>query len=976
RFWQTWVHRVGPVPPWVKPEELPDKIKLSIDRDTLLGIARELVQKAGSLSPEQLEFEVRIGSEAFAVRPDDPLAPEEALRADEPGKALLTAFVPWLLQTWEQERVRSERMSFDGLLTTLARALQRSPALGEAIARQWPLLFIDECQDTDPTQWQIFEAIYGTPRAVRTAVVMVGDPKQSIYRFRGADLRTFLELRNRPGLRCYTLDVNFRSDPCLLEAVNTLFADEPGKPGALDIDEQHRLPYQPLRPAWHRRAVVRDDEQLRGMNLTYLRDAEAKIPDWLAARIVTLLDGRATVQEEKTENGPVQSRPLRPSDIAILTGTRDQARDIQKVLERAGLPVASAVRDSVFASPEALDWLAAWRALLQQNRETIGALAPTRLVRLSADRMPAALDDLQQRVARLRARYWTIGALTRALLSGELCMANDESASLASLLIREQGGLRVWTNYRHLAALTIETAVRHHWSLPDVVTWLEKRVSRGESDGDDAALLQIDRDDDAIRLMTVHMAKGLEWPVVFCPYLWKSEGLLLHNPAWLLHRGELGSAGRRRFRFGVRARAGRSNKFDPELEQLEKDDEHAEGRRLLYVALTRASSFCEVLVPSCYARRNLRRFRESSPLFALLGRRADMGEAHAAVLNTDVNVEDSIPGLFKAWCERYGQAHTQCRQANPPTAVPHWRRPPLVGQLVAPARIALPQPLVDSHSYSSWAHHGGLDRVAMPGADEEPGAPEVDDRWSAFRPGRVTGLAWHTLLERYLCFPEARSDMERLIRDSLPASLVGDADVAVAQLREGMQRWISTPIVDGEATLRLDQLQPSQVFCEWEICVPLAERTSVGRLLEALATGEDWVARAARTMTGRLDVDRPVAGWIEGVIDLVACSEAGHWWVIDYKSDAVTAAGVPSPAQLQQRMADAGYLIQVALYVTSLRRYLRVRGAGDITIHPVWLFLRSFGAPDIPDAGVCRIPMPPERLDRIEQALFAEREER
>ena len=517
--------------------------------------------------------------------------------------------------------IRDERrVAYDDLLLELDEALAGADGqrLAQRIRRTLPCALVDEYQDTDPVQTRIFSRIYGEAQPGShgsgddTALekpdrlsaldpemgagddgsavsarderpgpfIVVGDPKQSIYRFRGADVFAYLAFRRAAHGRVH-LDCNWRSVPALVDAVNALFAGaEPFVTPEID--------YRPVSAAAERGGTLRlpAGECGAALELWLLprnedgkplakKDASPTVAAVTADRIVQLLEygerGEATIEGE----------PLTGGDIAVLVRTRDQGRVIAAGLRERGVRSIEIDDGSVFHTREAEHLERLLWVIAEPVRESLvrGALSGD-LFGLDVRALRALGDDEDDwtewigRIAQWR-RHWEsrgIGSVILRILEGE---------GGAKHLLEHPDGARRLTNYRHLAELLQEAETRERLAPAEVATWLNHRRVESGTHGD-SAQLRLESDEQLVKILTVHGSKGLEFPVVFCPFAWDGRAPR-SGPDATYHLGA--SDGYREVL-----------DLDPgdAANEAQWIEEFAESVRLLYVAVTRAESRCVV----------------------------------------------------------------------------------------------------------------------------------------------------------------------------------------------------------------------------------------------------------------------------------------------------------------------------------------------------------------------------------------------
>ncbi|TAL21386.1 MAG: AAA family ATPase, partial [Frankiales bacterium] len=477
----------------------------------------------------------------------------------------------------ERRKRRVGVRDFDDLLVLLRDVLAHPTRGAAACARlraRYRVVLVDEFQDTDPVQWEILRrAFHG-----HVALVLIGDPKQAIYAFRGAEVLSYLDAVREA--ETYDLGKNFRSDAGLLRALHHLYGG-----AALGhrqivvrhVDAEHATSRMPGQFPFRLRVLDRTDAGPLGKTgypaMPGLRD---KVARDVAADVVRLLSSGA---ELSVDGDP---RPVRPGDIAVLVRKHVQVAFVQAALEAAGVPCVVSTSTSVFATQSARDWLWLLQAIEQPHRAArvrLAALTP--LIGRTAAELDAdpdrALDDVGDLVRESARRFEEAGlaAVLERLAA---------TTRLEGRLLAQEAGERRLTDLRHVAQVLNRVAVEESLGISALVSWLGERVDDPQSGSLAERSRRLETDAAAVQIVTVHGSKGLEFPVVYVPYGWdgarnpNQATLLLHDPDG--HRvldvgGEQGP--------GWAARR----------KQAEAEDA-GEELRLLYVALTRAR--CQVVL--------------------------------------------------------------------------------------------------------------------------------------------------------------------------------------------------------------------------------------------------------------------------------------------------------------------------------------------------------------------------------------------
>jgi exodeoxyribonuclease V beta subunit len=824
-------------------------------------------------------------------------------------------------------------LSFDDLLRRTHAALrdpQRGPRLCAALQARYRTALIDEFQDTDRLQFEIFDACFGS-----ASLFLVGDPKQAIYGFRGADLRTYLAARDG-AQRVHTLAVNHRSSEAMVRAVNRLFAgrfafataaiDVPqvrahAAPGGLALED----PAGGEALCWRyvtAPAGADDTEPLP-------RDAVLKrVADDVAAEIVRLL---RTVRK-RDANG--DERPVRPRDIAVLTRRNVEAVLIQQTLRRANVHAAIGKAGDVFETDEVDELDRFVHAVLQPGNLAAvrGALA-TRWCGLDAAAVQAldaddrALEQHLERFDRWR-RIW--------VRSGFVPMIEQATVELAVVrrYLALQGGERRLTNVRQLVAMMHEAESVGRRSPEGLLEWL--RRERANQDDLDYTVreLRLESDGDAVQILTMHGSKGLEYEIVFCPFLW---GGVYPRRTEVVEIGEAHHG----LAFDVGKESGDFH--------LAMAGQLGEDLRLAYVALTRARRRCYVHFGNAGSRAN---GSWRCGLAWLLGDGgASVGEPPwpddwASVwANGSKQHAAKWPQRLEALVHDSGGAMALALVPDEPVVEPLAPEPlPPLRPAERPGRVVRARGM---HSFTSIvAGAPPLDAVrdvADPAAYDAALPPLRGVH--AFARGAAAGQCLHDVLEHVdlgALEPEATRTLVRatLAAHGLaePSAHAGDVDPVPAVVQ----------LLHDVAAARLPDGPTLGVLCggarqaEWEFLLP-AERAAVPALAALFAASGSAIAAAQAERLRALPAPA-LRGFLLGFVDLVA-EHDGRFWVLDWKSNHLGAdGGAYGDGALRRAMVEHDYVLQYHLYVLALHRHLRRRRDYDPARHlggVCYVFLRG-----------------------------------
>jgi exodeoxyribonuclease V beta subunit len=824
-----------------------------------------------------------------------------------------------LRQGKRQRRV----VAFDDMLFNLYERLQGgdAPWLAQSLRARFPVALIDEFQDTDPLQWAIFGAVYG---AGAQPLFLVGDPKQAIYSFRHADLHTYLQARSQAGAE-YTLTANQRSIEPLLMALNGLFgtnAEAFMLPGLRYRDVAFGdKPRRRLVDATEPRAALQvwtlPEDPATGLPVPKATARQAALRA-CAGEIARLLSaaqrGQVTLDE----------RPLRAGDIAVLVRSHAEGSLVRQALSALGVGSVELSRATVFASPDAeeLDGLLA--AVLEPGRESLlkAALA-TQAMGLDAAAIDALAGDEPRLLATVQrfAGYrdaWVergVGVMLRRWLA--------EEQVAARLLLRPDGERRL-TNLLHLVECLHQASEAH--PAPDaLLRWFQ--AQRREPRSDDALQLRLESDQNLVQIVTIHKCKGLEYPVVFCPFLW--NGRLGGFPDALDGVEYHDDDGRAVVDF----RKGFAGEFDEDdVRRRRKLEDSAESLRLIYVALTRAVHRC-VLVAGCYQTQT--------------GQGASATESTRSLLNWLVAGAGTPPPRWfdarpepalidAAWARLAARCGPHLGVAPLPAGpwaaltAPH-PEPGMLDALPPPARIPSGWWI---GSYSSLKHGAtqegaaadhDLRATAVAGAAPAGPARVAEDDILRFDRGATAGDCMHAVFERVdFTRPAGWSGaIATVLRKFAPALGAGsgpdraaDPDLNARRLRQLLADVLNTPLPVGTSQpLRLSDVPRSRRLTELEFHLP-SHRLEAAALNEALARAGHAVPRLA---FGAL------RGFLKGYIDLVVEHEGRHF-IVDWKSNHLGDRPADYDAdRLGEVMAEQGYHLQYLLYSVALDRHLRRR---------------------------------------------------
>ncbi|MDO5498389.1 MAG: UvrD-helicase domain-containing protein [Propionibacteriaceae bacterium] len=904
---------------------------------------------------------------------DGPLAPDPAKL---PTYARQLSFAEAVRREVRRRKAVRGLITHDDLLTRLRDLLagrvspdaDPDPGLAAAVKARlrgrFRVVLVDEFQDTDPVQWDILDQAF----TGHSTMVLIGDPKQAIYAFRGAEVNAYLAAVTSPGARVHTLTTNWRTDAGLVEALSALFG------GAQLGDE--RIVVRPVAAHHGDRFTVADADLAAPLRLKVLAPAfdtdpkgptPAELRDRVAEDLVADIGRLLAPESDARVDLGHGLRPVTPRDIAVLVRGKYTADDLRDRLTAAGIPAVHTGATSVFATVQAQDWLTLLRACESPNAQTIREAALTSFIGWSlVDLATAAEQDLADLSARIRGWARTLGRHGLAALA-EAAL----ESGLAERLLARAGGDRELTDLRHLGELLHAAQSRERFGTTALIAWLDERI-RDERGGSDERTRRMESDADAVQIMTFHRAKGLEFPIVYLPDRWETWVKPDDRAPFEFHH------------HGVRhlylAPRGRDR---ADAWSVREAEEAGEELRLLYVAATRAQ--CRLVLwwaahrkrtPPAPLHRLLFRAGEPAPRPAYSCRTSPADLLHApgiAVQAVGTIPAGALPGLLDPVPELRARSFTR-------TVDQDWRRTSY-SNLTARAHDLAPGP--EGPGQVETAEHDELQVLSDELEPEETiAAPVLTGPLAAPSPmaDLPRGPAFGTLVHAiYETFDPHASDLEAEIRDHatrwlsrLPVESHA-GNLTPALLAHALLPAIRTPLGPVAAGLRLCDIPERDRLAELDFEYALAggdrptRRVLLGELGGLLArhlAPDDPLAAYSAGLTDPLLNEEVLRGFLVGSIDAVlrVPDETGRmrYLVVDYKTNWLgpldertpLMVGHYVPHAMADAMMAAHYPLQALLYAVALHRFLRWRlvdydpdrDLGGIA----YLFVRGMAGPDTP----------------------------
>jgi exodeoxyribonuclease V beta subunit len=864
----------------------------------------------------------------------------------------------------ERRKRRLGVMTYDDLLTRLDRALADGTVAARLRAR-YGVVLVDEFQDTDPIQWNIVRRAFGEGGVT---LVLIGDPKQAIYAFRGADVYAYLEAARSARARP-TLDVNWRSDQGLIDAYDALFGGarlghegiEYRRVRAAKGNQASRLSGAPHPEPLRVRVVHRDEPSivLTQSGCATVGSAREHIAKDLAADLVALLDSGALVD----------GSPVRPRHVAVLVPTNRTAALVRDALDDAGIPAVINGAGSVFATDPAREWLRLLEALerpASPSRARSAAL--TCFLGWSAERVAVADDDAWEDVHR-RLHDWARVLRVRGVAS--LTEEITQAERLPERILATVDGERWLTDLRHVGQLLHVAASEEQLGTAALTAWLRRRIAEARDDtGNEERSRRLESDAEAVQVLTVHRSKGLEFPIVYAPFLWEPGYVPDEGEPVFFHDPDAGDA--RTIDVSPQGSDYAAHRNQSIVEQ------RGEDLRLAYVALTRARHQAVVWWAGSRDSRN-------SPLGRLLFARDEPGnvaawcastpddaavvarfEALAAQAPGRVSVERSRLGLPVSWAGPLAEPADLAAATFDRGLDWRWRRTSF-SDITAGAYEAR----VASEPEEDVVEDEPLGAAPRPAAAPAPedGSLAVPSLLAQMPVGVEVGTFVHRVLE---ATDFAAADLEAELAGQVAAVRtrrsveIGEPDAVIAGLRAAIETPLG-PLVNGA---RLRDIARADRLDELEFELPLAggddptgplTLAAVADVLREHLPADDPLAGYAE----RLDdpaLRRDVRGYLTGSLDLVVRlrdgNDAPRFAILDYKTNWLGPPGEQltawhhRPEALAAEMQRDHYGLQALLYTAALHRYLRWRlrdyDPERNLAGVLYLFVRGMTGPDTP----------------------------
>jgi exodeoxyribonuclease V beta subunit len=794
--------------------------------------------------------------------------------------------------TAELRRRKQERRlrSFDNMIVDLAEGLERGGELtATQIRKRFTAVLVDEFQDTDALQYQIFHQLFFSQKEIFFAVI--GDPKQAIYRFRGGDIATYIRARNGvPAENRYTLVNNYRSERRLVDVINRLYTiDNPLFDGQGPFLVK-QISYVPVTAKKDLLPPEQDGVVLPPITLWDTPDGERPDDRIVGRRIIEAISRFMDPDKPLIVGSAGDRHPLRLGNIAVLVNSHQTARLMKAMMAESGILAVIGRSGSILQSEEANEITLLLAAILNPSREqTVRALLVSPLFGYDLDALTQWEQNEKDRMATLdelakTQHRWSqegIAVAVNHLLSRRGLFAS--SSDPATNLLKE----RRITNFRHLVEILHTEELR----IGRIPERLYTAFVRMKANADESEMEQrLESDSDSVQIVTMHKSKGLQWPLVFAPDLWRTG--IMPNGAVAPIIFDTSSQSRI---------ADLRPENSEEIRELVHEEIRQERMRLAYVTLTRAESLLVVVT----ANRSGKDGEPARDPAALLLRSKEL-----KAMTDDVGpLVQSEPLAAVGNARGYSPALA----ANEQKELPQW--PP---QRAISTRWSV-------GSYSGLTR--GISQVMIP-KDVDPTPAEGI---FAFPKGAAAGTALHSIFERIDLMAAGR------LGDVIPGEfsqrvegILTDAGFStkrepqwVGHVIDMVKNVVQSPIPEVASDFRLGDLTGENRVTELEFHLTAAHPD----LNKKPVTAKE-LETVLGPVAGRISAGAQLAGFLNGFIDLIFRHNE-KWWILDWKSNHLgNSPGLYNRAALDHAMGEHNYHLQYHLYTVALTRYLAVASGG------------------------------------------------
>lgn len=761
----------------------------------------------------------------------------------------------------ERKKTQFNQMTFDDVITKLHAALNQknsNPAkqkLQQDLIRQlqwkYKAVFIDEFQDTDNLQYHIFKKAFEK----NTILFFIGDPKQSIYAWRKADIETYFEARRNVD-RQYSMQTNYRSSKNLVEALNHFFLPREGfdtfnyktHEGS---GEQSAIEYIPVTtPKNSKKGEITYGEETIVPVTVYADKNKDNIRAEVVKQISELLNNDAY---------NINGRRIKPSDIGILVRSNAEARDIKAALSRVNIPAVTVTDSKILQSMEAREMVYVLDAILNHTRAKVNRALTTSFINWTPDEILSLDEDVIIERFRNYLLKWQSSGIYAAL-TDFIHGFNIQQYLLSS---HTENGERIITNFYHLMEVLYRTENRQHFGPAELLDWLKINRNKPENN-DDEMIQRVESDEEAVRIVTIHRSKGLEYNIVIAPNLDFAIRSKAQDKDKII---------------GIRNAQGqyislKRSEADEEMEKLYQLQSEQENRRLLYVALTRA-------VYKCFVYRNT--YYKSSTLQTFLDA-IDFEETKGFI--EEIPPLETTPKAYRAEVE---QEQFQLQAQHFQLSHKNWTRTSYSGLAAETEYIARENYILKADDYDDFV-------------------------FRELTKGAKTGNFIHHIFES-IDFADSVK-WEFAINHAIGRFVPDKKEVYPEKIKAFLEQVLQTDIAVGAEKFKLSEVPHNQLLHEMEFDFPMELFTI--KTLEKLME-EDI------TVKNPEDFPQQIEGIMTGFVDLFFMHN-GKYYVLDWKTNYLGPKLEDyNQKAVAQAMTDNNYHLQYLIYTYAVKLYLQHR---------------------------------------------------
>ncbi|MDR9415536.1 MAG: exodeoxyribonuclease V subunit beta [Gracilimonas sp.] len=792
--------------------------------------------------------------------------------------SFIKASVNHIKSDFRKRKRSSNNLTYNDLLEVTEKGLiqDEDGILAQKLRSKYPLALVDEFQDTDPVQYGIFRKIYHLRN--ETGLFMIGDPKQAIYAFRGADIFTYLSAKSDADKdKSYNLIHNYRSNRDMINGINALFlqAENPFLLNGMRYNEAKF-------PEGISEELIlnkNSDDDFNPLQFITLSDQEYSNKGDINDRIYNVVSNE--VMHLLTGNYKLNGRDIEEKDIAILVREGREGDALQDALRSKGISTVLRSRSSVFKTQEAEELLQILGAIQKISYEPgiRAALVTTLLGYTAGDLLKFEVDevkwsDLVQKLNAIKS-IWNTEGIDPAL------DALFHRFNVIERLSARKAAERKISNLIHVSELLSSASRSQKLNAKSLLKWFFMKVNEDtQNASSEEEELRLESDEDLVQIITMHSSKGLEFPIVFCPFLWSSKSSMKRNDVLKFHADG-----------AIHVDISKDTDHDRKQDfiELTEHQNRAEDVRLTYVALTRAISACYVLLP------NYNKIKESPLAYLLNG---DNGYGDLSTFESIANtlkkqpktevrmpVEDAESEYQAKSIDKYDLHEAKFERSD----IFHFSRMLSYSSLSSNHDINLPDEL-DYGEISILNNYQSYER-------KDP---------FGFPRGANAGTFLHKVFED-IVFSDHKNIQEKVIENLNRYGIDPNWEQVVI---EWVRKVLNHPLLKPDTAL--NKIPEKRLLKEMEFFFPVSNIQSQ-RLWELIRPEKEHIQ----------GTDEDLKGFMKGFIDLIFVSE-GKYYILDYKSNHLGNHYKDySQGQLYIAMKDAGYDLQYHIYTLALHRYLK-----------------------------------------------------